>query len=168
MPEPTLFERIIAREIPADIIHEDDLSIAFEDINPQAPHHILVIPKKPIPRVGEAHDNDSATLGHLLIIARKIARDIATIRDMTAAVDAGHRYISDQAAVCREDLLTRATEDVGTQDTDIVHDLLEHWQLKIVSEEEHRQASTADIADLRQMIRELQEKVQYFSVQSRR
>lgn len=76
MPEPTLFERIIAREIPADIIHEDDLSIAFKDINPQAPHHILVIPKKPIPRVGEANDNDSATLGHLLIIARKIARDI--------------------------------------------------------------------------------------------
>ena len=76
MPDPTLFERIIAREVPADIIHEDNLSIAFKDINPQAPHHILVIPKKPIPRVGEAHDDDSATLGHLLIIARKIARDI--------------------------------------------------------------------------------------------
>ena len=76
MSEPTLFERIISREIPADILHEDDLSIAFRDINPQAPQHILVIPKKAIPRIGEANDDDGHTLGHLLLIARKIARDL--------------------------------------------------------------------------------------------
>ncbi|NNE94329.1 MAG: HIT domain-containing protein, partial [Verrucomicrobiales bacterium] len=50
----TLFEKIAAREIPAEIVHEDDLCIAFHDIEPQAPTHVLVIPRKPIPRVGEA------------------------------------------------------------------------------------------------------------------
>ena len=76
MSEPTLFERIIAREIPADIVHEDDLCLAFHDISPQAPTHILVIPKKPIPRLGEAGDEDGALLGHLLLTARAIARDL--------------------------------------------------------------------------------------------
>lgn len=70
----TLFEKIIAREIPADIIHEDDLSLAFRDINPQAPTHFLVIPKKPIPRVGEAEAGDQALLGHLLLTAADLAQ----------------------------------------------------------------------------------------------
>ncbi len=69
----TLFEKIIEREIPADIVYEDDDAIAFHDISPQAPIHILVIPKKPIPRVGEAEDEDQGLLGHLLIVARKVA-----------------------------------------------------------------------------------------------
>ena len=56
----TLFEKIIAREIPADIIHEDELAIVFRDIHPQAPTHLLVIPRKPIPRVGEASAEDAA------------------------------------------------------------------------------------------------------------
>lgn len=72
----TLFEKIIAREIPADIIHEDDLAIAFKDIAPQAPTHILVIPKKPIPRIAEAEQGDGAALGHLLLVAGQIARDL--------------------------------------------------------------------------------------------
>jgi len=72
----TLFEKIIAREIPADIVHEDDLSIAFRDIAPQAPVHILVIPKKPIPRVGEALGDDQAVLGHLLLVAGNVARQL--------------------------------------------------------------------------------------------
>ncbi|MDB4673467.1 histidine triad nucleotide-binding protein [Verrucomicrobiales bacterium] len=71
----TLFEKIIAREIPADIVHEDDVCIAFRDISPQAPTHILVVPKKVIPRVGEASEGDKETLGHLLLTAGKIARD---------------------------------------------------------------------------------------------
>jgi len=70
----TLFEKIIAREIPADIVHEDDLSLAFRDINAQAPTHILVIPKKPIPRVGEAAAGDQALLGHLLLTAASVAK----------------------------------------------------------------------------------------------
>ena len=76
MSEKTLFERIIDREISADIIHEDDICLAFKDIAPQAPFHILVIPKKPIPRLGEASDEDQNTLGHLLLTARSIAHDL--------------------------------------------------------------------------------------------
>lgn len=69
----TLFEKIIAREVPADIVFEDDLCLAFRDISPQAPTHILVIPKKPIPRVGEAEESDQSLLGHLLLTAGKVA-----------------------------------------------------------------------------------------------
>jgi len=69
----TLFEKIIAREIPAQIVYEDDLVIAFRDIAPQAPTHVLLIPKKPIPRVAEATTADQAVLGHLLLKAADIA-----------------------------------------------------------------------------------------------
>ncbi len=72
----TVFEKIIAREIPADIVHEDDLCLAFHDISPQAPTHILVIPKKVIPRVGEAVQEDRDVLGHLLLTAGRIATDL--------------------------------------------------------------------------------------------
>ena len=70
----TLFERIIAREIPAEIVHEDDLVFAFHDIHPQAPVHILLIPKKPIARIAEATAEDAALLGHLLAAAPVVAR----------------------------------------------------------------------------------------------
>ena len=70
----TLFEKIIAREIPANIVFEDDLCLAFRDIAPQAPTHILVVPKKPIPRVGAASPEDEELLGHLLLTAAKIAK----------------------------------------------------------------------------------------------
>src|SRR5690348_11443430 len=70
----TLFEKIIAREIPAKIVHETDDVIAFHDINPQAPTHILVIPKKVIPRIGDAQPQDDATLGKVLLAAAEIAR----------------------------------------------------------------------------------------------
>jgi len=70
----TLFEKIIARDIPADIVHEDDHCIAFRDISPQAPVHLLVVPKKPIPRIGEASLDDQALLGHLLLVAGEVAR----------------------------------------------------------------------------------------------
>jgi len=72
----TIFEKIIAREIPADIVHEDDLCLAFHDVNPQAPTHILIIPKKCIARVGEALAEDQSLLGHLLLTAGKIASDL--------------------------------------------------------------------------------------------
>lgn len=72
----TLFEKIIAREIPANFVYEDELAVAFHDISPQAPTHILIIPRKPIPRVGEAGEEDSAVLGHLLIVAGKVATDL--------------------------------------------------------------------------------------------
>ena len=70
----TLFERIIAREIPATILHEDEHCIAIADINPQAPVHFLVIPKKPLVRLAAATPADEALLGHLLLVATATAR----------------------------------------------------------------------------------------------
>ena len=72
----TLFEKIYAGEIPAEILHKDDLCCAFRDLSPQAPIHILIIPKKPIPRIGAATLEDQATLGHLLLIAGQLATQL--------------------------------------------------------------------------------------------
>ncbi|XP_035670417.1 histidine triad nucleotide-binding protein 1-like isoform X3 [Branchiostoma floridae] len=69
----TIFGKIIRKEIPADIIYEDDQCLAFRDINPQAPVHFLVIPKKPIPQLSKAEDGDEQLLGHLMIVAKKVA-----------------------------------------------------------------------------------------------
>ena len=69
----TIFERIIGREIAADIIYEDDLVVAFRDIKPQAPVHALLVPKKPIPRIAEATPEDHLVLGHLLLKAAEVA-----------------------------------------------------------------------------------------------
>ena len=69
----TLFEKIITREMPATIVYEDDLVLAFRDIKPQAPTHILIIPKKPISRIAEATGDDHAVLGHLLLKAAAVA-----------------------------------------------------------------------------------------------
>ncbi|MCC7377354.1 MAG: histidine triad nucleotide-binding protein [Verrucomicrobiales bacterium] len=72
----TLFEKIIARQIPAKILHEDDLTLAFADIHPQAPTHVLIVPKKPVPRINEASSDDQAMLGHLLLKAAEVARQL--------------------------------------------------------------------------------------------
>jgi len=79
MQEKTLFEKIRDREIPADIVHEDDHCLAFRDISPQAPLHFLVVPKKAIPRIAAASEDDAHLLGSLLIAAAAVARqqDIA-------------------------------------------------------------------------------------------
>ena len=71
---PTLFTRIINREIPADIVYEDDHCIVINDIAPQAPIHMLVIPVKPIPRLVDASVEDKAMLGHLMWVAAEMAR----------------------------------------------------------------------------------------------
>lgn len=72
----TLFQKIIDREIPAQLAHEDEVCIAIHDIHPQAPVHVLVIPKRLIARVGEAQPTDAATLGHLLLTAATLARKL--------------------------------------------------------------------------------------------
>jgi len=72
----TLFERIAAREIPAAIVYEDDKVIAFKDIKPQAPVHVLIVPKKPIPRIAEASAEDAEVLGHLLLKAGEVAKSL--------------------------------------------------------------------------------------------
>jgi histidine triad (HIT) family protein len=72
----TLFEKIIAREIPAAIVYEDDLVLAIRDINPQAPMHVLIFPKKVIPRIGEAQADDLELLGHILLKAAEVAKKL--------------------------------------------------------------------------------------------
>jgi len=81
----TIFQKIIDRQIPADIVFEDDLCLAFRDINAQAPTHVLIIPKKPIRSLAEAEDADQELLGHLLLVARNLAR--------TLQLDNGYRTV---------------------------------------------------------------------------
>ena len=76
MGEPTIFTKIINREIPATIVYEDDLCLAFNDINPQAPSHVIVIPKKEIASVDEVCEEDAALIGHLFVVMRKIAAEL--------------------------------------------------------------------------------------------
>ena len=71
-----MFEKIIAREIPAEIVYEDDLVLAFRDINPQAPVHVLLVPKKPLSRIAEATAEDHRLLGHLLLKAAEVAAKV--------------------------------------------------------------------------------------------
>lgn len=73
MSEETIFSKIVRREIPADIVYQDDLVTAFRDINPQAKTHILIIPNKLIPTVDDVSEEDEAALGRLFTVARKIA-----------------------------------------------------------------------------------------------
>ncbi|KDR19216.1 histidine triad nucleotide-binding protein 1 [Zootermopsis nevadensis] len=72
----TIFGKILRKEIPCSFIYEDDQCVAFNDVNPQAPTHFLVIPRKPIPQLSRSEDVDEQLLGHLLIVARKLAKDL--------------------------------------------------------------------------------------------
>jgi histidine triad (HIT) family protein len=71
----TLFEKIAAREIPADIVYETDDFVAFRDIDPKAPVHILIVPKRCIPRIGNAKEADAELLGRMLVASKLIAKD---------------------------------------------------------------------------------------------
>jgi histidine triad (HIT) family protein len=84
-PTETIFGKIIRREIPADIIYEDDLAIAFKDITPKAPIHILVIPKEPITQLSHAGAQHQALMGHLLLTAKRVAEQ--------AGLDNGYRVV---------------------------------------------------------------------------
>lgn len=72
----TIFSRIITRQVPADIVYEDEHCLAFRDINPQAPVHVLVIPKREIPRLADAKSEDQSLLGHLVLAANEVARQL--------------------------------------------------------------------------------------------
>ena len=76
MAEKSVFKKIIDREIPAKIIYEDDLCLAFEDVNPQAPTHVLVIPKREIASVDDVTKQDEGLIGHLFLVLRKIAAEL--------------------------------------------------------------------------------------------
>ena len=75
MADKTLFQKIADKEIPADMVYEDDRCIAFRDINPKAPTHILVVPRKPIPTLDDVTEEDAPLLGHLFLVAQRIAAD---------------------------------------------------------------------------------------------
>jgi histidine triad (HIT) family protein len=88
MSEKTIFQKIIDREIPAELLHEDDFCVAFRDIQPQAPVHVLIVPKKLIPRVGEAVAEDRETLGALLLAAGVVAEKLGV-----RSTDKGFRLV---------------------------------------------------------------------------
>lgn len=87
--EKTIFKRIIDREIPAKIVYEDDLCLAFHDVSPQAPIHVLVIPKKEIASLAQAGEADGALLGHLLLTARKLAVDLGLANGYRTVLNCG-------------------------------------------------------------------------------
>lgn len=82
----TIFEKIIAREIPARIVHETDEFISFHDVNPQAPVHVLIVPKRVIPRLAESAATDAELLGRMLVASREVAQKLGI-------VDSGYRLV---------------------------------------------------------------------------
>ena len=88
MAEKTIFKRIIDRELPARIAYEDELCLAFHDVSPKAPVHVLVIPKKEITGVAALTDEDAAIVGHLWLVIRKLAEELA--------LDGGYRVVVNQ------------------------------------------------------------------------
>jgi histidine triad (HIT) family protein len=89
MSQDTLFGKIIRREIPADIIYEDEQCLVFRDINPQAPVHVLIIPKKPIPQLGAAAEEDQSLLGHLLLVAKRVAEQLGLTQGYRLVINTG-------------------------------------------------------------------------------
>ncbi len=87
--ESTVFQRIMAGEIPAELVHDDEHCVAFHDIDPQAPTHILVVPRKPIPRIAEADDADREVLGHLLLVARDLAKRLGLAKGFRLVINNG-------------------------------------------------------------------------------
>ena len=85
----TIFQKIIDREIPAKIEHEDDQCVVLHDIQPQAPVHLLIVPKKPIARVGEAAAEDQAVLGHLMLVAGQMAKKLNLAQGFRLVINNG-------------------------------------------------------------------------------
>jgi len=85
----TLFQKIADKEIPAKLVHEDAVCVAFRDIAPQAPTHILIVPRKPIPRVAEATAEDQAILGHLLLVAGQLSRQLGLAKGFRVVINNG-------------------------------------------------------------------------------
>ncbi|MBI3836924.1 MAG: histidine triad nucleotide-binding protein [Planctomycetia bacterium] len=85
MAQKTVFKRIIDGDIPARIIYQDDLCLAFHDVAPQAPTHVIVIPKREIPSLDEVSDDDAALVGHLVVVVRKLAGQLQ--------LDGGYRVV---------------------------------------------------------------------------
>ena len=89
MSQKTIFKRIIDREIPAEIVFEDEVCLAFRDVNPQAPTHVLVIPKKEISAVSDIAEEDQELIGHMVVVIRKLALDLGLERGFRVVVNCG-------------------------------------------------------------------------------
>ena len=87
--EKTIFKRIIDKEIPARIVYEDDRCLAFHDVNPQAPTHVLIIPKQEIPSVDAIEEADEATIGHLFVVARRLAAQLGLSGGYRTVINCG-------------------------------------------------------------------------------
>lgn len=85
----TIFSKIIRREIPAEIVYEDDLVIAFKDVNPQAPTHILVIPKEPIAQLADVESQEHALMGHLLLTVKRVAELAGLLNGYRVVINTG-------------------------------------------------------------------------------
>jgi histidine triad (HIT) family protein len=85
----TIFEKIIARQIPAKVIWEDEDAIAFHDVDPQAPVHVLIVPKKAVPRLADATNEDAALLGKLLLVARDVAKELELSTGYRVVINCG-------------------------------------------------------------------------------
>ena len=88
MPK-TIFQKIIDREIPVTLVHEDDLCVAFRDVNPQAPTHVLIVPKTLLPSLADAVPEDAALLGHLLVTAKKVADELGLANGYRTVINCG-------------------------------------------------------------------------------
>lgn len=89
MPEATIFSKIISGEIPTEFLYEDELCVCIRDISPKAPTHVLIMPRRPIPRLVDAQDADEKLLGHLLLVAGKVARQLGVDNAFRLVVNNG-------------------------------------------------------------------------------
>ena len=87
--QDTIFGKIIRKEIPAEIVYEDNLALAFKDINPQAPVHILVIPKEAIAKLSDAESQNHALMGHLLLTAKRVAEQVGLTNGYRLVINNG-------------------------------------------------------------------------------
>jgi histidine triad (HIT) family protein len=86
----TIFGKIIRREIPADIVYEDELCLAFKDVHPQAPVHVLVIPKRAIAKLSDAESQDHALMGHLLLTVKRVAEQLGLTNGYRTVINTGN------------------------------------------------------------------------------
>lgn len=91
MPDKTIFQKIIDKEMPSKTIYEDDLCIVIEDIAPKAPVHLLVIPKKPIPRLSDIGIEDQNLLGHLMLVIKNITKDLGISDEFNIVINNGEK-----------------------------------------------------------------------------
>ena len=89
MEDKTLFQKIADREIPADIVYDDDHCVAFRDISPQAPSHLLIIPRKPIKSIDDLTPEDAPLMGHLFVVAKKVAAQEGLVNGYRTVINNG-------------------------------------------------------------------------------